>query len=319
MIGFARDVRLIPLVLLAMICLLALKFSGLVFDGGYTVGERLANRAKPPGLTIADPSTIPETPVIIDANASTPGKKSWAQDVFNFPSSDITGSVGKDKPKSMPKAMPKEMSNDISMSDITGSAGGGHGEAKKPEAPKAPPPAADPGGTVIPTEPPQPTPVGERAVLERLQERREELDARARQLEMRENLLKQAEGRLDAKLTTLKGLEEKSQTDGAGREKAEINRLKTLASMYENMKPKDAARIFDRLELKILVDVTNQINPRKMSDILGQMSSEAAERLTVELARRSMSDHSGGAMQADLPKIEGQSGDRPQINGQKGL
>ncbi len=41
MIRFARDFRLIPIVLLATICLFALKVSGLVFDGGYTLAERL--------------------------------------------------------------------------------------------------------------------------------------------------------------------------------------------------------------------------------------------------------------------------------------
>ncbi len=44
MIRFARDFRLIPIVLLATVCLFALKVSGLVFDGGYTLAERLQNR-----------------------------------------------------------------------------------------------------------------------------------------------------------------------------------------------------------------------------------------------------------------------------------
>ena len=52
------------------------------------------------------------------------------------------------------------------------------------------------------------------------------------------------------------------------------------------MKPKDAARIFDRLDMKILVEVSTHISPRNMSEILAQMSPEAAERLTVELANR---------------------------------
>jgi len=42
----ARDFRLIPIVLLATICLFALKVSGLVFDGGYTLAERLQGRNK---------------------------------------------------------------------------------------------------------------------------------------------------------------------------------------------------------------------------------------------------------------------------------
>jgi flagellar motility protein MotE (MotC chaperone) len=73
--------------------------------------------------------------------------------------------------------------------------------------------------------------------------------------------------------------------------------------MYEGMKPKDAARVFDRLEMSVLFEIASQIAPRKMSDILGLMAPDAAERLTVELARRAGSDKSMSA--ADLPKIEG--------------
>jgi flagellar motility protein MotE (MotC chaperone) len=52
------------------------------------------------------------------------------------------------------------------------------------------------------------------------------------------------------------------------------------------------------------VQVTSLINPRKMSDILGQMSAEAAERLTVELANRAGSSDRAD----DLPKIQGRPG-----------
>ena len=73
--------------------------------------------------------------------------------------------------------------------------------------------------------------------------------------------------------------------------------------MYENMKPKDAARIFDRLDMKILVEVSTQMNPRKMSEVLAQMSPDAAQRLTVELANRASGQKSQSPDQ--LPKIEG--------------
>ena len=62
--------------------------------------------------------------------------------------------------------------------------------------------------------------------------------------------------------------------------------------MYEGMKPKDAAKVFDRLEMPVLIEIATQIAPRKMSDILGLMSTEAAERLTVEMARRAGPDKS---------------------------
>ena len=60
--------------------------------------------------------------------------------------------------------------------------------------------------------------------------------------------------------------------------------------MYETMKPKDAAKIFDRLDPKVLLEVASQIKPQRMSEILAVMSPEAAERLTVELATQGPSD-----------------------------
>jgi flagellar motility protein MotE (MotC chaperone) len=70
------------------------------------------------------------------------------------------------------------------------------------------------------------------------------------------------------------------------------------------MKPKDAARIFDRLDMKILVDVSTQMNPRKMSEIMAQMQPDAAERLTVELANRASAQPKTQSPD-QLPKIEG--------------
>ena len=91
---------------------------------------------------------------------------------------------------------------------------------------------------------------------------------------------------MEAKVTELKDVEARVKTAMGNRDKAEAERFKSIVAMYENMKPKDAARIFDRLDMKILVDVATEIKPRKMSEILAQMSPEAAERLTVELASR---------------------------------
>jgi hypothetical protein len=61
--------------------------------------------------------------------------------------------------------------------------------------------------------------------------------------------------------------------------------------------------VFDRLEMSVLFEIASQIAPRKMSDILGLMAPEAAERLTVEMARRAGSDKSAAVV--ELPKIEG--------------
>jgi flagellar motility protein MotE (MotC chaperone) len=297
MIRIARDFRLIPIVLLAAIALFALKVSGLVFDGGYTLAERIENRNKP-SLQIAAPESVPAYPKIVVADdAHHPGasapKQSWAQEMFNYNDGDdrdVTGAVGKDG-----KASKDDKASKVS-------------EPKLKISNKPPgPPKVKAAGEEIQIKPGHINSSGERAILESLHNRRQQLDARSRELDMRESLLKAAEKRVEAKVTELKGVETRVKTVMGTRDTAEAKRLKSLITMYESMKPKEAARIFDRLAMKILVEVSTHMNPRTMSAILAQMTPEAAERLTVELANRA----NGQPMAQNpnqLPKIEGKPG-----------
>jgi len=282
MIRYARDFRLIPVVLLATICLFALKVSGLVFDGGYTLAERLQGLNKP-AMQITSAESVPDYPkiVVADEQAAPPAsKRSWAQQMFNYgDNGDITGSVGGEEKSSGP---PLKASS------------------KPPDPPKL-----EVGSLTVPLEAGRIASAGERAILGRLQDRSNELDIRGRELEMRESLLKATEKRLDAKVAELKDAEARVNTAMGNRDKAEAARFKSIVAMYENMKSKDAARILERLDMKILVEVATEIKPAKMSEILAQMTPEAAERLTVELARSA-----GGKSQNpdQLPKIEGKPG-----------
>jgi flagellar motility protein MotE (MotC chaperone) len=188
----------------------------------------------------------------------------------------------------------------------TGGAAPGAAEAKtKPGEPKPAAADAKPGsapGTIDPDHPPPSA--GERAVLESLNQRRQELEARARELDVRENLLAATEKRVEARLAEIKEAEARINATVHKKDEAEAARFKSLVSMYENMKAKDAAKIFDRLNMPVLLELATQINPRRMSDILAQMSPDVAERLTGEIAARA------GAVQKpaaapELPKIEG--------------
>lgn len=130
----------------------------------------------------------------------------------------------------------------------------------------------------------QPVSPAEKAILERLGERREEIEGRMRELEIRERLLDTAEKRLDGRVGDLKALEEKNAVAGPKPAVEEAKAIKNLVIMYEAMKPKDAARVFDRLGLDVLVPVVQQMNPRKMSEVLASMAPDRAEKLTVALA-----------------------------------
>lgn len=125
----------------------------------------------------------------------------------------------------------------------------------------------------------------ELALLESLRKRRIELDARDRALEMRENLLKAAEQRINEKLKSLKVFDSKIEARFKQQKEAENKKFANLVSMYENMKPKDAARIFSRLETGVLLSVASRMSPRKLAPVLSKMDSASAERLTMEIAR----------------------------------
>ena len=105
--------------------------------------------------------------------------------------------------------------------------------------------------------------------------------------------MKSAEKRIEGKVEELKAVEARISTASGAKNEADAARFKGIVTMYEGMKPKDAAKVFDRLEMAVLYEIASQIAPRKMSDILGLMQPEAAERLTVELARRAGNDKAG--------------------------
>lgn len=263
-----RDIRVIPVVLVAIFGLMVLKIAGLVLDGGYVFGND-AQAAEQTGPAAS---------------------LSWAQQNLNFPGGN--------------RAVDSKVKGDPA--DITGSVEGKDKDAKKEEAPRPAAPAAEapkPDGVAVNLDQPAPVSASERAILERLQARRQEIEQRAREVEIRESLLKSAEKRISAKVEEAKANDAKATADAQAKADTEAARFKGIITMYENMKPKDAAKVFDRLDIGVLYQIASQIAPRKMSDILGLMNPEAAERLTVELARRAGGDKS--ASTDDLPKIEG--------------
>ena len=184
-------------------------------------------------------------------------------------------------------------------------------DAAKPEARSEPPQAQPPMA--------EPVSPSERALLEKLGARRDALKQKSDELELREKMLGEAERKLETGLGDLKQAEEKADTSGKGKAEAEKAGLKSLVTMYETMKPKDAARVFDRLGHDVLVPLVLAMNPRKMAEVLAVMQADAAEKLTVALANRARGvagpqAAAGGALGPnELPAIERMPGDAPTI------
>jgi flagellar motility protein MotE (MotC chaperone) len=159
----------------------------------------------------------------------------------------------------------------------------------QPAPPRPQPPPAQPTQAPAPTPAPPPAPApaeaAERAVLEALRARRAELEARENAAAQREVMLAAAERRLTQRveeLTTLQTRLEALERDRAVRE--DIG-LRGLVKVYEGMRPRDAAQIFDDLDMPVLLPIVDRMREAKAAPVLAAMRPDRARALTGELAR----------------------------------
>lgn len=123
-------------------------------------------------------------------------------------------------------------------------------------------------------------------VLQSLAKRREEIEAREKQLEQQVALLRAAEGQIEQKINALKNYEKNIKILLGEYDKKEQERLQGLVDLYTKMKPKDAAIIFDELEMNILITLFERMRTQNAAAILSAMTPEKARALTIELAER---------------------------------
>lgn len=121
-------------------------------------------------------------------------------------------------------------------------------------------------------------------LLQSLQERRQTLDSRERDIVTRENVLKAADSRIGERMTALRGVEGNIQKLLGQVDDLEAARLASLVAVYEKMKAKDAARIMEGLETEVLIKIAQRMKTQPMALILANMSGERARMVTQRLA-----------------------------------
>ncbi len=76
--------------------------------------------------------------------------------------------------------------------------------------------------------------------------------------------------------------------------------------MYSSMKPKEAARIFDGLEINILVDILRAMKAAAGSQIVAKMNADKARAVTLMLAKKEqLKEDKSEEPITDLPEIVG--------------
>lgn len=152
--------------------------------------------------------------------------------------------------------------------------------------PAAAAPAQAPAATPVSTDPGAGMSQTELDVLQKLQERRGTLDVREKDIEKREALLKAAEDQIDRKVAEMKTLQ--NTIEGLLRQynDQEDNKMRSLVKIYENMKPKEAAKIFEQLDMNILLEVIERMKEQRVAPIMAEMDPSKAKAVTAELAQR---------------------------------
>jgi flagellar motility protein MotE (MotC chaperone) len=123
-------------------------------------------------------------------------------------------------------------------------------------------------------------------VLRQLAKRRDELDARAKALDDREALLKATEQKIAEQAKQMQQLKAEYEQMKTARDDAAEANLRRLVTVYESMKPEEAARIFETMEGSVLLDVVTRMGERRLAPILAQMSPAKAQALTIAMANR---------------------------------
>ena len=311
-----KTVRLLPVVIFSALALLFFKGVGLLTTGGYLVGSEVlaagaaesadsapvAEGADPTITIEADPTLVDESPTIEDeaptmgegeGSEAAPGEHGNPDGAALAEESAVEDGAAETPDNEETQVSPEGESGDEESGVETDEA-----TAETETAPEVPPLDAvieDPRaeavpmvqneeGEIVPLVAEDGGSLTEEIILERLSARRAELDAREEELALRLDLVEAAEARLDERAAALAEVEARINALVDQQKAAEEGQFAAIINMYEQMKPGEAAAIFNDLDMQVLVKVAGGMNPRKMAPILAKMTSTRAQALTLALA-----------------------------------
>lgn len=161
--------------------------------------------------------------------------------------------------------------------------------ARAADPPPAPAPASTPRPQPAPVAvaPPAPDPAAqaERALLEQLRARRSDIEAREQAVAAQEMLLQATQARIARRVEELTAMQQRLESLDRARSEREEAGWRGLVRTYEAMRPRDAATIFDDLEMPVMVEILDRMSDRKAAPVIGAMRPDRARMATAELAR----------------------------------
>ncbi len=123
-------------------------------------------------------------------------------------------------------------------------------------------------------------------VYDDLMERRQMIEQREKQLDQREALMKAGTEEVNKKVEELTAIRNEIQSLLKKQNAEEEANTAKLVKIYEGMKPKDAAKIFNQLDMDVLLSVVTKMSERKVSPIVALMDPQKARSLTLFLSEQ---------------------------------
>ncbi len=116
--------------------------------------------------------------------------------------------------------------------------------------------------------------------------RRSQVEERERKLVEREAVMVAADKRLSERINELTGLQARLRAlEGGLKERDEAN-WAGMVKVYEGMRPKDAASIFNALDKPVLLEILDRMKPAKATPVIAAMEPEKARQATADLSAK---------------------------------
>ena len=120
--------------------------------------------------------------------------------------------------------------------------------------------------------------------LQKLTERKKELDAREEELNRVEQELQAQKGELEKRMKELEEARVRISTMLEDRVKVDAEKIETLVQMYSNMKAPQAAKIFESMDEDLAVEILGKMKKKNAADIMNLLKSEKAQVFSEKFA-----------------------------------
>jgi len=127
----------------------------------------------------------------------------------------------------------------------------------------------------------------EKQLLQQLRKRRKQIESDKDELPAEKMALESIKQYIDNRLDVLENLQNKLKPQFNNNNQNDGKKILKLVKVYESMKPKEAAKIFNDLQIGVLVEMTLSMKESRLAAILAEMKPEKARELTSILATQS--------------------------------